>query len=178
MAVMMQAFYWDAPIKEQKEGEWWNYLPRRRRSWGGGYNALWLPPICKGARGRSPGYDPYDYFDLGDFDQKGATKTLYGNRKGVGEADHDAAQHNISPMRTMVINHNSGAMKKSQPDRWQKRWTKFNPKAENFRATGTGFHPSRYERVMIEGENFRWLPHFVTAIRACMRRCLQWLRGW
>ena len=25
---------------------------------------------------RSMGYDPYDYFDLGDFDQKGGTKTL------------------------------------------------------------------------------------------------------
>ena len=29
MAVMMQAFYWDAPIKEQKEGEWWNYLAEK-----------------------------------------------------------------------------------------------------------------------------------------------------
>ena len=29
MAVMMQAFYWDAPIKEQKEGEWWNFLVRK-----------------------------------------------------------------------------------------------------------------------------------------------------
>ena len=28
----------------------------------------------------SMGYDPYDYFDLGDFDQKGGVKTLYGNR--------------------------------------------------------------------------------------------------
>jgi hypothetical protein len=23
MAVMMQAFYWDAPINENKRGEWW-----------------------------------------------------------------------------------------------------------------------------------------------------------
>ena len=26
MAVMMQAFYWDAPQTEGKEGEWWNHL--------------------------------------------------------------------------------------------------------------------------------------------------------
>ena len=24
MAVMMRAFYWDAPIRENKRGEWWN----------------------------------------------------------------------------------------------------------------------------------------------------------
>ena len=72
MAVMMQAFYWDAPNKEQKEGEWWNFLAEKVEDLGkAGINALWLPPICKGAEARSPGYDPYDYFDLGDFDQKG-----------------------------------------------------------------------------------------------------------
>ena len=26
MAVMMQAFYWDAPAKENKHGEWWNFV--------------------------------------------------------------------------------------------------------------------------------------------------------
>jgi hypothetical protein len=26
MAVMMQGFYWDCAIKEDKKGEWWNYL--------------------------------------------------------------------------------------------------------------------------------------------------------
>jgi len=76
MAVMMQAFYWDSPIKEQKEGEWWNFLSEKAPELAAaGINALWLPPICKGAEARSPGYDPYDYFDLGDFDQKGSTKT-------------------------------------------------------------------------------------------------------
>ena len=45
-----------------------------------GFNALWLPPINKGASNTSMGYDPYDYFDLGDFDQKGGTKTWYGNK--------------------------------------------------------------------------------------------------
>jgi alpha-amylase len=79
---MMQAFYWDAPIKERKEGEWWNYLSEKTPELAAaGINAVWLPLICKGAEAHSPGYDPYDYFDLGDFDQRGAKKTLYGNRK-------------------------------------------------------------------------------------------------
>ena len=47
MAVMMQAFYWDSPIKEQKEGEWWNYLAEKTPELAAtGFNAVWLPPIA------------------------------------------------------------------------------------------------------------------------------------
>ena len=75
MAVMMQAFYWDAPIKENKEGEWWitiaEKIPQLAAS---GINSLWLPPISKAADPKSNGYDPYDYFDFGDFEQKGSIR--------------------------------------------------------------------------------------------------------
>jgi len=71
MAVMMQAFYWDAPTRENKRGEWWNRvaetIPQLAAS---GINSLWLPPFSKAAAPDSNGYDPYDYFDLGDFDQR------------------------------------------------------------------------------------------------------------
>lgn len=35
---------------------------------GAGFTALWLPPASKAANigGQSMGYDPYDYYDLGD----------------------------------------------------------------------------------------------------------------
>ena len=60
MAVMMQAFYWDAPIKENKRGEWWNHLaelvPQLASA---GINTLWLPPFSKCADANSNGYDPY-----------------------------------------------------------------------------------------------------------------------
>jgi hypothetical protein len=29
MAVMMQAFYWDALIKENKRGDWWNFIAEK-----------------------------------------------------------------------------------------------------------------------------------------------------
>src|SRR5580693_8271522 len=161
MAVMMQAFYWDAPIKEQKEGEWWNYIaekvPELEKA---GINALWLPPICKGAEARSPGYDPYDYFDLGDFDQKGAAKTLYGNRGELENLIRKLHEHKIGAYADMVINHNSGADEEEvNPIDGQKRWTKFKPKSGKFPRDWNCFHPSRYERVMIEGENFAGFPH-------------------
>jgi alpha-amylase len=76
MAVMMQVFYWDAPKHENKEHEWWNFVAERVEDLGkAGFNALWLPPVNKAASTTSMGYDPYDYFDLGDFDQKGGKKT-------------------------------------------------------------------------------------------------------
>jgi len=79
MAVMMQAFYWDAPKHEKKEHEWWNFLAEKVEDLGrAGFNALWPPPVNRAASNTSMGYDPYDYFDLGDFDQKGGTKTWWG----------------------------------------------------------------------------------------------------
>ena len=60
---------------------WWNFVAERVPELAkSGFNALWLPPVSKAASNRSMGYDPYDYFDLGDFDQKGGSKTSYGNR--------------------------------------------------------------------------------------------------
>jgi alpha-amylase len=83
MAVMMQGFYWDCAVKEKKRGEWWNYLneeiPKLGKR-GVGFDSIWLPPFSKAADPNSNGYDPYNYFDLGEHDQKGAVKTAYGKR--------------------------------------------------------------------------------------------------
>lgn len=161
MAVMMQAFYWDAPIAEEKQGEWWNhvkeFVPQLAAS---GINALWLPPISKAATITSNGYDPYDYFDLGDFDQKGGVKTLYGNRAELEELLNTVHEHKMGVYADMVINHNSGADEEEvNPLDGQKRWTKFAPKSGKFPRDWNCFHPSRYEQVMMEGENFAGFPH-------------------
>src|ERR1035438_8090280 len=83
MGVLFQAFYWNCPSEENQDGAWWNFLtgkiPELQQA---GFTALWLPPACKAANlgGPSMGYDPYDYFDLGDFNQKGRIKTWFGNQ--------------------------------------------------------------------------------------------------
>ena len=47
-----------------------------------GISAVWFPPAYKSAGGGySVGYDPYDLFDLGEFEQKGTVSTKYGNKK-------------------------------------------------------------------------------------------------
>jgi alpha-amylase len=74
MGVIMQTFYWDCPKLDNREFEWWNHVktkvPALKQA---GFTALWLPPFSKGANigGMSMGYDPYDFYDLGDINQKG-----------------------------------------------------------------------------------------------------------
>jgi alpha-amylase len=158
---MMQAFYWDAPRTENKEHEWWNFVADRVEDLGkAGFNALWLPPISKAASNTSMGYDPYDYFDLGDYDQKGGTKTWYGNRAELVALIEKARSCGVGCYADMVINHNSGADEEEvNPLDGQTRWTKFNPASGKFPRDWDCFHPSRYERAMVEGENFAGFPH-------------------
>ena len=161
MAVMMQAFYWDAPQSEGKEGEWWNSLAEHVEELGrAGINALWLPPCNKAASNTSVGYDPYDFFDLGDFDQKGGVKTLYGNRAELEALIKKCHANGVGCYADMVINHNSGADEEEvNPLDGQTRWTKFKPASGRFPRDWNSFHPSRFEREMVEGENFAGFPH-------------------
>jgi alpha-amylase len=162
MAVMMQAFYWDAPRLDKQEHNWWNFVAEKVEDLGkAGINALWLPPVSKASSDISMGYDPYDYFDLGDFDQKGGTKTWYGNRAELKALIAKAHEHGLGLYADMVINHNSGADEEEvNPLDGQKRWTKFNPKSGKFPRDWNCFHPSRYEQVMMPGEeNYAGFPH-------------------
>ena len=161
MAVMMQAFYWDAPAKENKHGEWWNFVAEKvPQLAASGFDSLWLPPFSKAASPNSMGYDPYDYFDLGDLDQKGSVKTAYGNRAELEKLIRSIHEHKMGAIADMVINHNSGADEEEiNPLDGKKRWTKFNPKSGKFPRDWNCFHPCRYERVIIEGERFAGFPH-------------------
>jgi alpha-amylase len=161
MAVMLQAFYWDAPQNEKQEHNWWNYLADRVEDIGkAGFNAMWLPPVSKAASNTSMGYDPYDYFDFGDYDQKGGVKTLWGNRAELEALIQKAHANNLGLYADMVLNHNSGADEEEvNPLDGQKRWTKFKPASGRFPRDWNSFHPSRYEQTMIEGENFAGFPH-------------------
>ncbi|MGC9291882.1 MAG: alpha-amylase family glycosyl hydrolase [Acidobacteriaceae bacterium] len=160
MSVMMQAFYWDCPAKEKQDHNWWNFVAERVPDLAkAGFDALWLPPISKAASNRSMGYDPYDYFDLGDFDQKGGPKTWFGNRAELEALIQKAHANNLGCYADMVINHNSGGDgEETNPLDGQTRWTKFNPKSGRFPRDWNCFHPSRYE-VVLEGELFAGFPH-------------------
>ena len=66
---ILQFFHWYYP----DGGNLWQEVADRAEHLSHlGINHVWLPPAYKGASGGySVGYDTYDLFDLGEFDQKG-----------------------------------------------------------------------------------------------------------
>jgi alpha-amylase len=149
MGVLMQAFYWDCPSIEQRDGQWWpwvtQHIPELAHN---GFTALWLPPACKAANigGPSMGYDPYDYYDLGKFDQKGRTATWFGTEADLRTLIRTAHDNHLQVYADFVFNHNNGADATSTSlIDGVTRWTEFHPGSGRFPRTMDCFHPSRYE---------------------------------
>jgi len=78
-----------------------------------GINAVWLPPAYKGiSGGYSIGYDTYDLFDLGEFDQKGSIGTKYGTKEEYIDAIRKLHAKNVQVYADIVLNHKGGADEK------------------------------------------------------------------
>lgn len=158
MGVLMQAFYWDCPKFENKEYNWWSFvqskLPILKKA---GFTALWLPPPSKASSNPSMGYDIYDYFDLGEFNQKGSVKTWFGSKDELITLIKAAHDSGLQVYADIVLNHNSGGDEEEfNPIDKTKRWTKFNPQSEEFARNWKCFHPSPYERW--DNMNFGAMP--------------------
>ena len=63
---MFQAFEWNVPADQNHWIRLVNALESLKAI---GINNVWIPPACKGANPRGNGYDVYDLYDLGEFDQ-------------------------------------------------------------------------------------------------------------
>lgn len=150
MGVIMQAFYWDCPRLEAKEFEWWSFLKEKTKALSkAGFTALWLPPASKAANlgGMSMGYDPYDYYDLGEIDQRGSVQTWFGSRSQLEHLINEAHLHGMQVYVDLVLNHTSGADEEEiNLFDGQKRWTKYNPGSGKFARDWTCYHPSYFER--------------------------------
>lgn len=80
-----------------------------------GITALWLPPAYKAAGGSdSVGYDVYDLYDLGEFDQKGSVRTRYGTKEELLEAVKNVRKTGMHFYADIVLNHKGGADEKEQ----------------------------------------------------------------
>ncbi len=161
MGVLMQAFYWDCPKEEKVEKAWWNRVAKEVATLArAGFTALWLPPAGKAANGgTSMGYDVYDYYDLGCFDQKGSVKTWFGSETELRSLIKRAHECHMSVYADMVLNHCSGADEEEVNLRdGKKRWTKFTPKSGKFARDWTCFHPSPY--LVDDPGTFGTMPDF------------------
>jgi len=103
---ILQYFHWYYP----NDGSLWKKLKAEALKLAGlGFTAIWLPPAQKGnSGGWSVGYDIYDLWDLGEFDQKNSVRTKYGTKKEYLDAIaaiHDAG---MQVYVDVVFNHKAG----------------------------------------------------------------------
>lgn len=103
---LMQFFEWNVP----NDGRHWIRLreavPELTRI---GVGAVWLPPFAKASGQNSVGYDVYDLYDLGEFDQKGTVRTKYGTRQELNLAIDALHAVGIQVFADAVLNHKAAA---------------------------------------------------------------------
>ncbi|KAI4248859.1 MAG: hypothetical protein L6R40_000871 [Gallowayella cf. fulva] len=108
---MMQAFEWYVPADQQH----WNRL---RQAVVGlkatGIDNLWIPPGCKGSSQYGNGYDIYDLYDLGEFDQKGGVSTKWGTKDELVQLVQRANDVGLGIYWDAVLNQKAGADRTEQ----------------------------------------------------------------
>lgn len=111
-ATMIQFFHWysdgDGQLYDQAATAA-DYLKEL------GISAVWFPPAYKASGGGySVGYDPYDLYDLGEFDQKGTIPTKYGTKEQYVAACKTLQEKEIAVIADIVLNHKAGGDEKEQ----------------------------------------------------------------
>ena len=142
---MFQGFFWDTP------GGWYNIMSQNSnaiRYQNGGYGAdrIWFPPSSKGQGGGfSMGYDPADYYDMGNYNQHGWTATRFGTKAELTAATASYRNKGVTTMADIIINHRSGGSSEYNPNVGYNTYTNF-----QYQQSGMAlwhyneFHPSSY----------------------------------
>ncbi len=104
---ILQAFHWYL----ETDGKHWSRLKEMAPGLAEiGITAVWIPPAGKGTTGGySIGYDVYDIYDLGEFDQKGSVRTKYGTKEELIAAVNALHDAGIKVYVDVVLNHMGGA---------------------------------------------------------------------
>ncbi|AFG38389.1 alpha-amylase family glycosyl hydrolase [Spirochaeta africana] len=107
---MFQMFYWNS-----YPGLWSEVAGAGEHLAEIGITSMWLPPAAKAMGGTyDVGYAVYDFWDLGEFDQKGTTATRYGTRSELQEAIADLKALGIDSYYDVVFNHRMGGDNQEQ----------------------------------------------------------------
>lgn len=120
-SIMLQGFYWNVA------DDWYATLqkevPELAKS---GFSSVWLPPPSKGGAGRSSmGYDVYDHYDLGEFDQKGTVPTHFGSKKELLDLVAALHAHGMRAYTDVVLNRMANGDKEANPLAKKDTFTKY-----------------------------------------------------
>ncbi|GAB2024524.1 alpha-amylase [Lactovum odontotermitis] len=183
MNTILQAFEWYLPADAKQ----WSYLtalaPKLKEL---GISGVWLPPASKGAAGiNDVGYGVYDFYDLGEFDQKGSVATKYGTKDEYVNLINALHAQDIEAYADIVFDHMMGAdasetvkavqynfSNRLQPESGVEDvevWTKFTFPgragtyndyiwtAKNF--SGVDYDQRSKEHAIFEFQGQKWSPH-------------------
>jgi alpha-amylase len=137
---LFQTFYWNTlPL-----GTWWDTIDSKLARWhSAGITGLWLPVLSKGQSGPySMGYDPYDYFDFGSYNQMGTVITRFGSTSDLMTLISDAKTNGFKLIADIVINHNAGGITEWDSISGKYTATRFIPLSGKFPRNYEDFHPS------------------------------------
>lgn len=103
---VFQGFEWYVPADHKH----WQRLEKVLPSLASlGITSMWIPPACKASWYTGNGYDTYDLYDLGEFDQKGARHTKWGTKEELVAMSERAEQLGITILFDAVLNHKAAA---------------------------------------------------------------------
>ncbi|KAL2824102.1 glycoside hydrolase superfamily [Aspergillus cavernicola] len=105
-SLMFQAFEWHVPDDQAHWRRLRRALPTLEAM---GFDNIWIPPGCKAANPSGNGYDIYDLYDLGEFDQKGSQPTKWGTKEELQSLVSRAQDFGIGIYWDAVLNHKAGA---------------------------------------------------------------------
>ena len=110
-ATLLQGFEWNCPADKKHFKRLLKALPGLKAA---GIDNVWLPPACKAASQEGNGYDIYDLYDLGEFDQKGGVGTKWGTKDDLMALSKKAEELGVGLYWDAVLNHKAGADKKEK----------------------------------------------------------------
>ncbi|KAK6540247.1 hypothetical protein TWF694_009062 [Orbilia ellipsospora] len=105
-ALMLQAFEWYVPADKKHWKRLAKVLPGLSDL---GVSNIWIPPACKASSPEGNGYDVYDLYDLGEFDQKNTTATKWGSKADLIALRDLAKELSVGLYFDVVLNHKAGA---------------------------------------------------------------------
>ncbi|KAJ9603322.1 hypothetical protein H2200_012100 [Cladophialophora chaetospira] len=109
---MLQGFEWNVPADQKHWIRLKNVLQDFKDI---GIDNVWLPPACKGQGGsQANGYDVYDLYDVGEFEQKGSKTTKWGPKEDLLQLSDKAQDLGIGLYFDAVLNHKAGADNKEK----------------------------------------------------------------
>lgn len=103
---MFQGFEWYVPADHAHWRRLEKVLPGLQAL---GITSMWIPPACKASWSTGNGYDIYDLYDLGEFDQKGSRPTKWGSKEELQHFVNEANRHGIRILFDAVLNHKAAA---------------------------------------------------------------------